>query len=138
MKTNGNATQWGDTYPPVSLLQSDISAGKSYVIENQNEICATFYFAVESDVTYAHIDNGNWLNDEPYGVIHRIASNGKAGGILHTCVAFCQTQTNNLRIDTHKDNKIMQHLLSKEGFTLCGIICLTDGSPRLAYQKCVE
>lgn len=37
----------------------------------------TFCFIVGEDPTYAVIDNGKWLNDAPYGVIHRMASNGK-------------------------------------------------------------
>ena len=40
-----------------------------------------------------------------------------------------------LRADTHADNKIMQHLLEKNGFTRCGIIHVADGTPRIAYQK---
>ena len=40
-----------------------------------------------------------------------------------------------LRADTHADNKIMQHLLEKNGFTRCGVIHVADGSPRFAYQK---
>ena len=36
---------------------------------------------------------------------------------------------------THADNKIMQHLLEKNGFTRCGVIHVRDGSPRFAYQK---
>ena len=39
------------------------------------------------------------------------------------------------RADTHADNKIMQHLLEKNGFTRCGVIHVADGSPRFAYQK---
>ena len=41
----------------------------------------------------------------------------------------------NIRIDTHKDNKIMQGLLARHGFSYCGIIYLKNGSPRLAYQR---
>ena len=40
-----------------------------------------------------------------------------------------------IRIDTHRDNKIMQHNLLKYGFTYCGIIYLANGDERLAYQK---
>lgn len=40
-----------------------------------------------------------------------------------------------LRADTHADNKIMQHLLEKNGFARCGIIHVEDGTPRVAYQK---
>ena len=35
----------------------------------------------------------------------------------------------------HADNKIMQHLLEKNGFARCGIIHVEDGTSRVAYQK---
>ena len=38
------------------------------------------------------------------------------------------------RIDTHRDNKIMQHNITKHSFTYCGIIYLLSGDERLAYQ----
>ncbi len=41
----------------------------------------------------------------------------------------------NFRIDTHNDNKIMQHVIEKNGFIRCGIIYVKDGSPRIAYEK---
>ena len=41
----------------------------------------------------------------------------------------------NIRIDTHEDNRIMQHLLDKYGFAKCGCIYVEDGTPRIAYQK---
>jgi len=44
----------------------------------------------------------------------------------------------NIRIDTHRDNKIMQHNILKHGFTYCGIIYLLSGDERLAYQKVVN
>jgi len=37
-------------------------------------------------------------------------------------------------MDTHADNKPMQHLAEKHGFTRCGIIYTGDGSPRIAYE----
>ena len=43
----------------------------------------------------------------------------------------------NIRIDTHHDNKIMQHNILKHGFTYCGIIYLLSGDKRLAYQRIV-
>ncbi|MBR1526072.1 MAG: hypothetical protein IJ640_05360 [Prevotella sp.] len=48
---------------------------------------------------------------------------------------YCFGITDNIRIDTHRDNRIMQHLMQKEGFTYCGIIYLDNGDERLAYQK---
>ena len=75
------------------------------------------------------------VKQRKYGVIHRIGSNQIEKGMLKVAVDYCFHFVNNLRIDTHKDNKVMQHLLEKEGFTKCGIIYLKDGNPRIAYQK---
>ena len=44
----------------------------------------------------------------------------------------------NIRIDTHKDNSIMQHNILKHGFSYCGIIYLLSGDERLAYQRIVQ
>ena len=41
----------------------------------------------------------------------------------------------NIRIDTHRDNRIMRHNIEKHGFAYCGIIYLANGDERLAYQK---
>jgi RimJ/RimL family protein N-acetyltransferase len=48
---------------------------------------------------------------------------------------FCFAHDSNIRIDTHRDNQIMQHVILKQGFTYCGIIYLLSGDERLAYQK---
>ena len=37
-----------------------------------------------------------------------------------------------IRIDTHEDNKVMRHILAREGFEPCGIINY-DG-PKLAFE----
>ena len=68
-------------------------------------------------------------------VVHRIASYPDAHGIFSSIIDFCFSHDTNIRIDTHRDNKIMQHNLQKHGFTYCGIICLLSGNERLAYQK---
>ena len=74
------------------------------------------------------------LNDAPYAAIHRVASAGKRKGVLQECLDYCSAKHQNLRIDTHFDNKIMQHLLEKYGFHRCGTIYLENGDPRIAYQ----
>ena len=40
----------------------------------------------------------------------------------------------NIRVDTHRDNKVMQHILTKQGFQRCGIIYVKNGTERIAYQ----
>ena len=47
---------------------------------------------------------------------------------------YCKAQIPHLRIDTHEDNKVMQHVLEKYGFVRCGIVYVSDGSPRIAYE----
>ena len=73
----------------------------------------------------------------PYGTIHRIAAGGAGKGIFRECLAYCLARIPNIRIDTHRDNAAMRHLLERHGFRECGIIYVEDGSPRIAYQKCL-
>ncbi len=134
MVANANPTQWGSGYPEEAMLARDIAEEKLYVVTEKNLIHGVFFFAVGNDATYAYIEDGAWGSDAPYGVIHRIAGDG-AGGIFAAALAFCSSQIRHLRIDTHRDNLPMQHVLQKHGFRRCGIICVADGSARLAYER---
>lgn len=135
-KINGNPNQWRDTYPPEALIVNDIKNRNSYVIENDGAICGVFAFIIGDDPTYQKIE-GQWKNNAPYGVIHRVASNGMMRGVFPACVKFCEEKISNIRVDTHSDNKIMQHQIEKNGFEKCGIIYVEDGSPRIAYHKVI-
>jgi hypothetical protein len=64
-----------------------------------------------------------------------VASAGTKKGILHACMEYCASLSPNLKIDTHEDNRIMQHQLEKEGFSRCGIVLLENGEKRIAYQR---
>ena len=135
MREHGNPNQWDDSYPSRELLEKDIAFGNSYIVEDdEKNLAATFAFIKGEDPTYYGIENGAWLNHEPYGTIHRLAGNPSCHGIASGCIGWCKSQIGNLRADTHEDNKIMQHLLEKNGFVRCGIIHLADGAPRIAYQ----
>lgn len=135
MTSHGNPTQWGSTYPPKALLAQDIEDGNSYVCEEHGNIIATFYYKEGRDDTYTKIYNGQWLDESPYGVVHRITSDGTIRGAASFCLNWALEQCRNLRIDTHRDNVVMQHMLDKNGFQYCGIIYLEDGSERMGYQK---
>ncbi|MBP5619849.1 MAG: N-acetyltransferase, partial [Bacteroidaceae bacterium] len=58
--------------------------------------------------------------------------------IFSDIMDFCFSRERNIRIDTHRDNSIMQHNIGKHGFAYCGIILLANGDERLAYQKIIE
>ena len=134
MAENGNPNQWGKKSPSDEQVEADIRAGRSYVCVEGDKIAGVFYYAFENDPTYDVIKDGSWLSDKPYGVIHRIARAGKKKGVLKTCIEFCLKKTNHIRIDTHENNTVMHHLLSKYGFSKRGIIFLQNGDERIAYE----
>lgn len=135
MRQNGNPDQWGTDKPKKELLKDDIKKGELFVGEDdKGDIHFVFAFILGEDPTYSYIENGNWLSDKPYGTIHRIAGDGTVSGVVKTAVDYCRETIKNIRIDTHENNKTMQHVLGKLGFSKCGIIYLEDGSPRIAYQ----
>lgn len=135
MDDNGNPDQWGKNYPEVSLIETDMANNTSFVCVSKGEIVGTFMFGVGEDLTYNQIYQGEWLNDEPYGVIHRITASNQKKGVGTFCLDWCYNQYNNLRIDTHRDNLPMQNLLKKNGFVRCGIIYIENGDERIAFQK---
>lgn len=133
MAKNGNPNQWGKTNPPAERLLEDIRQGNLYVITKADKICGVFAFFLGEDPTYREIFEGAWFSNAPYGTIHRIASDG-SGGIFSAVLAWCRKQISHIRIDTHHDNTVMQHVVEKAGFQRCGIIYITDGTPRIAYE----
>lgn len=131
----GNTSQWPEGYPARETIEHDVEQGNSHVCCNEEgDIVATFCFAPGPDVTYAKIEGGEWLNDEPYHVIHRIASDGSVRGLCNLIIGWCRQRDANLRMDTHADNKVMQTLAERNGFVRCGIIYVANGTPRIAYQ----
>ena len=135
MAANGNPNQWGEHYPSDDLLLQDMKAKQLYVEEIDEKLNGVFVLATGEDPTYACIEDGEWLSDAPYGTIHRIASSGEVPGFFGRCLRFCERKVSHLRIDTHRDNAVMQHLAEKGDFHRCGIIRLANGSPRIAYEK---
>lgn len=139
MAQNGNATQWTGGYPAETDIAADIQAGNCYICTEQGQIHAVFALIFGEDPTYRTIEEGAWLTDEPYATIHRMASAGLLPGMAYQCFAWCERLCSSrgfgLRIDTHADNKVMQHAIEDFGFQKRGIIRLQNGSPRMAYQK---
>lgn len=134
MRQTGNETQWGSNYPSEQLVREDLEKGQLYAAEQSGILQGVFMFAIGADSTYADIEEGSWSSQEPYGVIHRVASAGKSHGLIPAALKYCREKTAHLRIDTHENNHVMQHVLEKNGFRKCGIIYTEDGSPRIAFE----
>lgn len=134
MKKNGNGTQWGNTHPAKYLIEDDIKKGISYVLYDDEGLYGVFALIYGIDPTYQKIYNEKWEDDTLYATIHRIASNGRKQGVFKESIDFAKTLYNHLRIDTHENNKVMQHSILKAGFKYCGNIITSDNTPRLAYE----
>ena len=139
MRSYGNVYQWPDGYPRDDMFRKDIELGGSHVMLNEEgTIVGTFALLPSPEVTYNVIYDGQWLDNEPYHVIHRIASTPGSHGVLDALLDYCETQVNNIRIDMHEANVIMRKGLEKHGYQYCGIIHLLNGDERLAFQKNIQ
>jgi hypothetical protein len=136
MRENGNKHQWDNGYPSKELILEDIRLKQFYGVYHEGELIGVFMLLLGEDPTYKHI-KGRWQNEEQYVVIHRIATLLHGKGVAKACYDFALSKCNNLRMDTSRENAIMQRSLLKNGFKYCGIIHLANGDPRLAYQKSI-
>jgi len=138
MRAHGNNEQWVNGFPQRELIEEDIKLERLFVASENDEIYAVFAYILGVDPTYLVIENGSWLNEEPYGTIHRLASTGKKSRITTDIFDWALMQCPNLRGDTHADNFVMQVAAEDFGFKMCGIIHLENGDPRIAYHVTKE
>lgn len=135
MRASGNTEQWKEGYPNEKIVQQDVANGVCYVVcDDSDVIIATMAFIPGPDPTYNTIYEGEWCDNNPYYVIHRIAVIEPGMGIARRLLDWAFEKSDTIRIDTHRDNVIMQHILTNYGFTKCGIIYLANGDPRDAYM----
>ena len=137
--------QWQDGYPAKEDLRRDIESGNSYVLTNKDEIVATTVISLDGESTYNSIFNGEWITNEEYIVMHRVAVHDryKGKGIFKELIKEAENLALNkgifsIKIDTHRDNISMQKAVLKNDFKKCGIIYLEDGSERIAFEDKLE
>lgn len=139
--------QWQNGYPNENTLREDIQNRICrVVIDDENNILASAAVYVGAEPTYHEIYNGAWQTENKiYGIVHRImtANNAKKRGAASFLMTYCaklslEAGVTSMRCDTHPGNIIMQHTLEKNGYIRCGIIHLTDGTDRFAYEKILK
>ena len=141
--------QWQEGYPNREALAADIEAGRGWLFEcvDNGEIAGYECVAMTPEVCYREID-GAWLTEgENYAVIHRAMAAARYRGTRLAAEMFCFAAELaagmgrlSVRVDTHRDNKAMNRLCEKQGFTYCGVVDLglvdpASDSLRNAYEK---
>ncbi|MFM9413843.1 GNAT family N-acetyltransferase [Peptococcus simiae] len=137
--------QWDLAYPGRDRLENDIKKDQLYALTDDGKLVGAAALVPGPDPTYEVIREGAWLNNAPYWAIHRMVvdpacqGQGYASRMFQAVDALALDKgIHNCRVDTHAANQSMQHLISKQGYTYCGIITAIDGDDRLAYQKVLQ
>ena len=111
-------------------------------MEDNGKVIGTVAVSIDNEKTYDIIDEGEWLSNDEYAVIHRMAvdnnykGNGSSAVIIKHIEDICLKKgIHSIKIDTHEENISMQRVIKKNNFKYCGIIYVDDKSPRIAFEK---
>lgn len=142
LKSNGSP-QWQNGYPNADTIQKDIANENGYVLIVNKQVVGYAALIIGIEPNYTEIQGG-WSNStDPYATIHRIAikANMRGKNLANLFFGNLITLTlakniNNIRIDTHRANEVMQHLVKKYNFNYRGIINVSDevDPERFAYE----
>ena len=131
--------QWHPGYPTFKTIEEDIKNGVGFVFVEGDEVLGYCCIIIGDEPAY-HIIDGAWKTERPYAVVHRMTfrkeCRGKAlsGQAISLIKEYCLANgINAIRVDTQDENKVMQHILHREGFEYCGLVTF-DGGPKLAYE----
>lgn len=143
LKKNGSP-QWQNGYPDQETFTQDIVMQTNWILINDNKVVATATLQLTPEPTYRNITQGQWQQpDEPYATIHRVAISSNYRGQGLSKLLFSNLLTvgqmqgiKNFRVDTHRSNKAMQHIVENFNFKKRGIIKVNDQNDpeRLAYE----
>lgn len=135
--------QWQDDYPNRARIEQDVSEGIGHVIEEHDRVVAYGAVILTGEEAYRMIE-GRWLSDEEnYVVVHRlcvadeVVGQGFGRRFMEAVEQFSRGRVRSFRVDTHADNRVMQSLLPRLGFTPCGIIYF-ESRHLIAFEKIIE
>lgn len=134
------STQWQDGYPNPASIREDINNGFGYVLVEEDRIIAYAAIIFGIEPAYEAIQ-GKWLSNNPYVVVHRVATaeHFKGKGIATQLFLLIealsiQNKVFSIKVDTNFDNKPMLRILEKLNYTYCGEVFFR-GSSRKAFEK---
>ncbi len=140
LKSRG-VDQWQDGYPSREVITSDITQQRGYLYIYNESIVAYVVLSFGREEAYDYLRGGEWLTSaEEYLTIHRMAVAESARGQNLASKIFadsfeiarkrgCRT----VRVDTHRDNRVMLRRFNELGFVYCGVVEYRS-SERLAFE----
>ena len=121
--------QWQRGYPNRASVERDVEEGVGYVLVKDDDVVAYGAMVFTGEPAYAEIADGEWLTSEgDYAVVHRMCvaeeyvGKGYGRRFMAEAERVAAQSKRSMRVDTHADNKVMQHLMPSMGYTYCGII----------------
>ncbi|WP_251546426.1 GNAT family N-acetyltransferase [Limosilactobacillus caecicola] len=124
--------QWQGDYPNPEHVKEDVQNGYAYLVHSaDDETVGTITILPAPDHAYDELDGGWLMETDAYLTIHRLAihsdhaGKGYASKLFEEVINYIKTNRTDIqsiRIDTHEDNKAMQHLITKSGFTRVGTL----------------
>ena len=117
--------QWYDTYPNISIIETDINNEVLYILKKGNTIVGAINVNEAQDEAYKEID---WEFDaKKVLVIHRLVihpkfqRNGYAAQLMDFAESFAQqNQYTSVRLDTYCENKISIKFYTKRDYFIRG------------------
>ena len=135
--------QWQHGYPNRARIVQDVADGVGYVIEEEDRVVAYGAVIFTGEEAYRAIE-GRWLTEEEnYVVVHRmcvaeeVVGRGFGRRVMEAVEEMARGRVQSFRVDTHADNRVMQALLPRLGFTRCGIIYF-ESRRLVAFEKIIE
>ena len=132
--------QWQDGYPNKDVVQKDIEKGEGFVLVKEQRIIGYSAVLVNDEPAYEKIE-GNWLTNDDFVVVHRVAISekylGKGYGkmILKRIEDFAVSKNvYSIKADTNFDNIAMMKIFESSGYIYCGEVYFRESS-RKAYEK---
>ncbi len=139
---NSGVDQWQKGYPNEDTIYNDILKGNAYILKYNDDTASYVCISFDGEESYKSIQ-GKWKSIQPYAVIHRLAVSSKYRGkglakeIFKEAEKLCHIKNiHSIKIDTDNDNTIMKQLLTKNGYSYCGVIRF-DNSDKIAYEKLI-
>jgi GNAT superfamily N-acetyltransferase len=139
-RKNAGSQQWQDGYPNENVIEQDVAKGNGYVLIDENKIIGYAAILFNDEPAYEHL-KGNWLTNDDFVVVHRVAISDEYLGkslaqkiFLYTEDIAIENHIFSIKVDTNFDNLAMLKILEKLGYTYCGEVSFR-GSARKAFEK---